>query len=458
MHNFTIDRMKSRWRDSVIRPFRSSRGVAAGTASSFLVRCAGMANTLVAMPIALHTLGVERFGTFLLLFGVINWITLGSFGVQNALGRAIASKTVQQEQVPDLLGAALVYAAVTTGLTAFAVTGAFYIWKSSVGNSLHVPLREVTTAATLMIVMSTLQIMLQAFEGTRIGNLQLYAVNFTRLAGSLFSFICLMVLPIYWSTMSIFVIALNGGLLLGAVLNALIVLQRIRPRFRHLKRDIESLRSLAWSGLAYLIIGVASLFQTHVPVLILASLKGPSSAVDLGLFIRLLFVQMTAVGMVTAPFWPALLHARAEGDLKWARKSVALSALIVVGVGLVFFVFVGVLGRELIWIWTRRSLDQGWLFQFLIGSYFFQMAWTHYWGVVLMGCGQERYVSRLLLIEALVTSSLSILFTSRFGAVGTVAGMVLGMVLVSNWLMPIAARRELVRAGILSSRRPGINL
>lgn len=419
------------------------RGVVAGAMSSFVVRVASALTTLVAMPIALHTLGELRFGTFLLLFGVINWINLGSFGVHSALGRGIASHEITPERAPYMLGAALIYAVFTTVLTAIAVVIGFFLWRMTAGSQLPVSLSEVTVAASTMIVLMTLQVSLQAFEGIRIGHLKIYVLNLTRLAGSIFALSCLWLLPKIWPTMVVFVIALNGGLLLSAILNAILVSREVVPRFGRLQEDVRHLKRLASSGLAFFFIGIASLLQTNVPVLVLASIRGPVAGIDFGLFVRLVFVLITGLTMITAPMWPALLRAQADLDRRWINKTLRVAIVLVVGAGLLSGTAIALFGDHIVHIWTGRHLVEPPTFKYLFGAYFLQMAWSHFWATTLMGCGRERIVSKIFLLEGLVMTCAGTVLTVIYGPVGMIAGLVLGFAVCTNWALPFIANREL---------------
>ena len=96
-----------------------------------------------------------------------------------------------------------------------------------------------------MIGLSFLQITLQTFEGVQIGNLEIYRANLMRLAGSAFTFLGLLLLPRVWNSIVVFVVALNGGVLLGSVLNAGLVLRQVEIRFAHLRRNITRMRQVA---------------------------------------------------------------------------------------------------------------------------------------------------------------------------------------------------------------------
>ena len=292
-----------------------------------------------------------------------------------------------------MLGSAVAYATVTTGATALVVSAGFLVWMKMAGSRLHLPERELLVAGLIMIVLSFLQMVLQTFEGVQIGHLKIYVTNLMRITGSVFTFVCLLVLPRFWSSISVFVIALSGGTLVGSAANAAMVLTKTKIVFAHLHRNLGRLRHLAVSGLAFLVIGAASLLDTHVPVLILATMRGPAAAVNYGLFVRLLFVMMSALSMVTVPLWPAIMDARGSGSISRSNGAARVYGWLVVRAGGLCMAVLAPYGGKVILLWTGRSLVEPVLFQVAFAFYFLQIAWSHYWCVVLIGFGRERLVA-----------------------------------------------------------------
>jgi O-antigen/teichoic acid export membrane protein len=400
----------------ILNKYDDGHGVTAATATALLARVASSATVVIAMPVALHSLGENRFGAFLLLFGVVSWMMLGNFGVQSALGRTIASGDLPPDETANLVGSALAYAALTAGLTAVIVSIGFFIWMRTVGARINLPRHELFVAGEIMIAISFLQTTLQSFEGVQIGTLKIYVTNLTRILGSAFTLACLMILPRFWPSISVFVIATSGGLLVGSVLNAALVLKQVGISFSHFRHNVSRLRHLAASGFAFLVIGIASLIQTHVPVLIVASMRGAAAAVDFGLFIRLLFVLMSGLSMVTVPLWPAIMSARANADHEWIRKSVRVSGVLVVGAGVASLLVLAPFGAKVLLLWTGRKMIEPAIFQVLFGIYFLQMAWSHYWGIILIGLGRERLVAGVHIVEGLLILTLGVVLTRARGS------------------------------------------
>jgi O-antigen/teichoic acid export membrane protein len=422
----------------LIRKYDDGRGVAFSVATSFLVRAASAVTTLIAMPIALHTLGQARFAAFLVLFGFMTWLGLGSLGVNSALGRALAAND-DVDDPPALVGAALVFSSVTSVCVSGAIAAFLVYWSQAQTGRLNAPPGELLAAGAIMVVLTTLQVILQVFEGVQMGRLRIYTTNLMRLAGSLFTFLCLLILPQLWKSMAAFVVALNGGLFLSTLLNAVLVLRRLRPTLRGLGANLGRLRRLATSGSAFVVIGVASLMQTHIPVLILSQMRGAEAAVSFGLLIRLLVIAMAFLGMVTGPLWPALTRARAEGDTPWVRRALLRSGAFVIASGVGALLLVGLFGREAVSLWAGRPMRWSMTFQLVFGVYFLQMAWSHYWGVVLIGLGRERLVAVTLLAEGALIVAFTAAGAHLGGATGAVGGMVLAVAAMTAWILPLAA-------------------
>ena len=428
---------------ALIQRLNDGRGITASFATSVLLRGVSAATTLIAMPIALATLGELRFGTFLMLFGIVNWIGLGSFGIQNALGAAIARGNMDTADISKLLAASLAYAVVTVSITVMAVALMFWAWSGLVGQDLALPWSEIVPAALLMMALSALHVLLRVFEGVRIGRLQLYATNLANLAGSGFAFACLIILPPIWPHMASFVIALNGGLVIGAGLNAFLIAREVRPAFSGIRNSINMVRGLAVSGLAFLGIGITALIQTHVPVLILVSLNGPEAGIGFGLYVRLLLVFVVGLGMISTPLWPALRQARAVRDTPWIASALRYSAFLVIGAGGFAGTFIALFGVDFVRLWTGHVLVEPKLFSWLFGIYFLQIAWSHYWATVLIGQGRERQAAPVFLAEGALMLGLGTVWAAVYGPVGMIAGLVAGCALATNWALPLLAMAQL---------------
>lgn len=417
-----------------------NRGVGLGALTALCARAAGVATSLIAMPIALEHLGTGRFGVFLMLYGVVSWLAVGNFGVHSSLGKMIANNDLSDGEVRHLLGAAFTYGIIAVGLTVTLVTIAFLLWSKSNYPGLGVSLDELRRAGILMIIIFAFQTILQVFEGVQIGQLKAYITYLLRIVGSIFTFAALLILPRYWNAIETFVIALTGGTLLSAALNAIVVTRRFPPKFSKLRQNLPTMYVVAKSGLSFAAIACASILQTHVPVFIIAMISGPGSAVDFGLFVRLLFVQMTVAALVTGPLWPAIMKAEAEHDHAWTKSAVRRAGILIIGGGALSFLMLTIFGSQILQLWLGRPFEKSSATQALFGLYFFQMAWSHYWAIVLIGYNREKFVAAIVLAESLIGISIGTFLTYLFGPIGMLIGLCSAFALMSGAIFPLQVK------------------
>ena len=415
-----------------------------GVSTALLARGAGIVTQIVAVPVALQHLSHERFGVYLMLAGILNWILLAASGLSSALAKAIAGRNPEKEELRDLLGAAIAFVAMVGAVMCLVVSVIFVIWAHR-APSLPANLRDETLVAGLLMSLTLLAIVvLQVFEGVQNGRLKSYIINICRLVGSLASFILLFTVPSFWPAIGAFVLSLNGGLLIGAVLNAAAVARTLPPRFAHLRRDIGLIAGLLRSGAPFLFISTASLFQTYLPVFLLGAIKGPVSAVDFGLFVRGLVLLLSVAVMFTAPLWPALLSAEARGERAKAMKLAVPVGGAVLALALGAGLAIGLFGGQVLSLWTRQPYHGGQGLQAAFGVYIFLVLWSHFWAIMLMGQGRERLVAFVLFSEALAIAGLGSTGAVWHGATGMAMGMALAVTCASAWIFPVAALKRLL--------------
>lgn len=413
----------------------------ASSLTAVLVRGAGALTNLVAMPIALHVLGADRFAAFLVISGVVNWVSLGAFGVQSALGKRLAVGDVPRETAAELLGAALVYAFCGALAVASLIALASGAWALSGRHAPPSP--DVVRATWLMTAMVVAQVVLQVFDGVQIGRLTAYVSNLFRILGSLFTFLALLLLPHVWRSLCAFVVAINGGLILSGLLNGWAVSRTTPPSFRHLGRGLGRIAELAGSGLAFILISLASLADTQGLVLVRASGGGAHSVMVIGLYVRLVVIYFSVITILTGPVWPALLNARRSHDRRWIDRTVRRTAVLVLGSGLAAGVVIALFGQRVLSAWTHQSLPGDAHLQLLIGFYFAQLTWSHFWAILLLGRRQEQTVAAVLVTESAAIFLLYLVFPKT--DVGLAMAADFAVAICSNVALPVCyllRRRE----------------
>ena len=423
------------------------RGVLAALSTGLLVRSVGIMTTLLAMPLAYQALGEARFGAFLTLVGIANWLGLSTGGIQQAIGRKIAADDLSKGQISNLLGSIFVVAMAMSSFGTLVFAGFIWFAAEHAADRFGLSLMELRRAGLILVGLIYLQILMQVFEGVNIGELKVHNANLARLVGSGFSFVCLLILPVYWPDIAAFVIALNGGLLLGAIINASQIYLRVRPRIWFQNENWPEIRLTLLSGFAFFLTAIASLVHTTWPVILVSANAGPEAAVEVGLYLRLLVFCLGLAVMVTGPLWPALINARLQGDLQWVQQARTIVFVIVVGGAFTASLVIALGGPWLLKIWTGFEAQNSVLFTALMGLVFFQVGWANYWCSILMSYKREVLVARIFIIEAGAIIITSFVALNTWEITAMMGAICLSMVMGSTFWMPFFAWR-ISRRGI----------
>src|ERR1035438_9304782 len=95
-----------------------SKGIISSLSSGVLLRVAGAVLNFMAAPIALRTLGQEKYAAFAALLGLAGWLTIGSLG----LGKVTAMSVVGLHDDEEKRGTLFWQAVVSTCIVVAAVS------------------------------------------------------------------------------------------------------------------------------------------------------------------------------------------------------------------------------------------------------------------------------------------------------------------------------------------------
>ena len=423
--------------------------ITAALGSGLVARALAILPTFIAPPIGISLLGEAGFGAVLALLALATWMNLGAFGLHSALGQVIASDRPNRDRLRQLLGSALICSTVFTAGATAVLTWAIHLWVGGVPLPADVSRAQLYVAALVLAGLGSLTVFLQIFEGVNIGILRQVVTNLCRAAGSLIALGTLAVLPWLAPQPATFVAAIMGGQLAGALLLATLVIRTYPPSFSITRADLKDLMRLAGGGASFFVIQIASLVQSQSPVIFLSAAVGPAAALDLGLVLRLLVAFVTVLSMVSSTTWPAIARLIAEREHRRARVIACWLGAFALSAGGVAAAVLMMFGDDILQLWTGRRPTGSPLFFALCGLFFAQVAWAHFWAVLLIACRHTRLVALLFGIEASIMM-FSAWSGSRLGPEATIFGLVSAAALTSSWLLPAFAHR-IIRQSLWAS-------
>lgn len=341
------------------RAFRAGR-VRLAFLTSAGSKALGLIVQFLAIPLAVRSLGPERFGIYMMLFSALVWIDLGRLGIGPGLTRELGLAWNRGERDRErmlfsnaifllLAIAAVISAALTLGYS----WGAEYI-DILFGSSALKYHYDIVNGSIVVGIFLVAQIVFSAGEAAR----SAYQDDFiNNLMNSLANFVSLMLLfgvALFWPTVPAFALAVFGTIALGKGLNLALLLLRSRPylfpRWRYVQK--AEIRPLLGSSLAFWLLQIGTVMMHHLSLVQLGQMIGAGNLAPFALVFRLLQLLSTAVLMISMPLWPAITDATVRGDVEWIlrayrrliRFATAFSALTAMGIA--------ILGSTLIPLWA----------------------------------------------------------------------------------------------------------
>ncbi len=405
---------------------------------------------LIAFPLAVHALGTERFGVYVLVTTGLAWLSVVYSGLGPGLARGIALSAAKPDPTEEAryFSAAIVLTSLfVLGLVAsVAVYGAFRpLTGILLGGKSLLYAQEVRSALPLVLGIVGIQLLGGVADSSRAGYQEQFVTNTWGIVGNLMSLAALVWAVRYWPTVTGMVAAVYGVAALvrmGNVTSLLVRRPYLVPRPRLLTS--RHLAAVLHTGAAFMVLQLGVFLNQQVSLLVVGRMKGPVLVGVFAVQFRLFAVLGGMIQMIIQPFWPAVIDAHARDDRAWiasayrslVRYSVAYAAVCAVVIAL----FGGLLVRH----WVGRELVADRSTQGLMGLYFLLCIWPQPHAALLIGLGRYWFPAIVSLAENLLMIGLATLLIPAGGAMGLALAFCLANLLTSAWAIPAFARTTLL--------------
>jgi O-antigen/teichoic acid export membrane protein len=390
---------------------------------------------MLTVPLTLGYLGVERFGLWMAMTGLLAVVGFADLG----LGYGLVNSLARAEGLGDSLYARRAVSSAFFMLTATAAALALLlllVWHA-LPWGVFFNARSAATGAeassamavllTCFLVGLPLSVVNHGFAGLQEG----FRFSLYQGLGSLLSLIAIVVAVKLQAGLPWLVLASSGAPLLSGALGGWDLFYRrrsdLRPRLEH--ASFQGTLEIARLGGLFFVVQVAAAIGFQSDGLVLARMLGPES-VSTYTVTQKLFLQVPFVlGYFLTPLWPAYAEAVARRDLTWVKKTLRRSMAAGFAVNLPAAVVLFFSARWILGRWVGSAIEPPTALLAALAVWVGLNSLNGPLAMFFNGAGALRYQALTCVPMAAANLALSILLTRRIGIAGVVLGSIIAQAL-----------------------------
>lgn len=350
--------------------------------SSLLSKTGTAAVQLLALPIAIRALGVERFSIYVVLTSAVSWIGIANLGVGPylAIRLAAAASLDDRETQKRLLASAFFPIGIAAGALCAAVllsqmTGVFARFTPAAASA---PGGGFGTAALILAALVIAQVLIGVFEAAQMGYQEQYFANLFSAAGNVCCFVALIYVSRFSPSVLGMVLAVNAPLVIGKGANVIHFLcgrSYLLPSFGSFSWPTS--RELIAGGFAVSLVGIGSFLSNQYPVIMAGRFCEPQTTATIAASLNMFILLMGIVSMTAAPLSPAISESAERGDMAWIRATYRRVVSVWVLGALPIACAVAFAGRKAMLLWFGGNVTPSDALMQSLALYFAIAAWEH---------------------------------------------------------------------------------
>src|SRR6267378_2539287 len=402
------------------RTVKAKRNIAA----LFALRAVSILTNFLLVPLTLNYLNPTRYGIWLTLTSVVNWVNVLDIGLGTGLRNKFAEAVATGDD--DLARSYVSTSYAFIGLLMALAIGVFWLvnpmlhWAAILNTPPDME-AELASLAKIVFTFFCLRLVF-ALIGTILIAVQRPAMNSAlEVVSNVLSLIVVYILTksvqgsLFWLG---FVVSLNITIVPLAA-NFWFFKGKYRkfmPSFRYVK--IEYGRELVNLGVQFFIIQMAGVFIFSSSNIIITQFFGPSEVTPFNIAYKYYGVASMAFLMILTPFWTAYTDAYVKGDNEWierTNKKLIKFWLVMAAV----VVLMTVSADRVYSFWVGTSVHIPFSLSVSMGLYVLIIAWSNIFAYFINSTGKLRLQVWVAISVAVVNIVLSIILARNLGLKGT---------------------------------------
>ena len=422
--------------------FKRKRNLQLAVSTSIVSKFANIAVQVLAMPVAMHALGVSRFGVYTSLAAVISWLGVSQLGISPGLTRKIAEAAARDDKKleTELISSAFFLMLVI--IMPITIISLFLIWLGDpifIFGSKFKPFDlEIRQGLTVLLIIFTLKILLCIGEAAQSGYQEQFITNAWGTAGNIICLLSLFFITRYLPTILGVILAVNGALLLAQIGNFSYLVLRKRPHLlpSYFSYNRSLIKGIMGLGIAYSLVQLSGILSYDFCILLAGRIHGPAASAKIAIMIQIITLGMGLVAMISQPLWPAITDAVTRNEYLWVKRIYLRTIKIIMIYACIVGCLIGFGGNLIVTYWFGPKVAPPLGLHLLIGLDFILEVWVHMHFIFLIGVGRIKNASIYIIIRGILTLPVALYTIPKFGIPGVGVALVLPLILLTTWTLP----------------------
>jgi O-antigen/teichoic acid export membrane protein len=399
---------------------------------SILTRVISIGTTLVMVPLTLKYLDSDRYGIWVTLSGVVQWLGNFDVGLGNGLRNNFTEALAKGERQLVRSYVSTTYASLSLLISFFVLVffcvNPFLSW-AHILNAPPIMEAELNRLAIIVFLFFCGQMVLQLIS-------VVYTADQKPAVSSLMN--CL-INVITLGAIYILTKVSSGSLLyLGIIISAApIVIYVIFSVFSFSFKyrefvptpsfvNFKYARKLVGLGSKFFIIQMCMILAYQVTNIIVSQLFGPATVTPMSIADKYFGVLMIISSIIMFPFWSAFTEAYVKNDIDWIKKTIrqlkmVFYALVLMGLCML------VVSKWVFRLWVGPQTEVSWAVCVVILMKYLVMTLNNVYNFFINGVGKLKVQLIAYVTIGVVNIPLSILLGKYFGVAGAIFSVVLLM-------------------------------
>jgi len=408
----------------------------------FLNKGTSLFLSMLYVPLFLECLDKTRYGIWVTIMSLVNWIGFFDIGIGQGLRNLLAKSLAEENYIEAKKVVSTAYVAMILIFAFIMVIFVFiypFINWYKIFNAPIDMASEINTLILIVVLMMCMNFILGIFKSVLLAYQMPDVTSNMNLAIQSISLL------------TIFIFYLSGKISsligIGSILVIIPVLVYVFYTFKYFrgrfKRVLPSLRffekkmvrQILTLGAAFFIIQISNLFLFQSNNIIISNIIGPEAVPEYYIVNKYLSILLFAFTIITTPFWSAVTDAYTKKDIAWIKN--VKSKLVRIYCGFVLLAIVMIIISPLFFnIWLGDKMEISTYLVILLSVFLLLQMYSNIFLSIINGIGKIKLQFYISILLPFIYVPLAIVMGKSVGIYGVVISGII-MMLIYAIIYPI---------------------